>query len=207
MLDLSKKNVHSLISYQPATNMDVYHRHSMAVVLPVLSFLSIAVGIPPFILLTKNRNFAASCLISWSLILNVFNIINALCWPTDDVDSWWDGSGLCDIEVKIMVAGYVGLPGSLLCIFRSLAIVLDTDRATLVPSRGQRWRNRFMDTLFCVVVPLLAMITHIVYQRSRYYLYSISGCVNNYDESWMSLALAYIWPPIICLVSGYYCCE
>lgn len=179
----------------------------MAVIVPILSILSILVAIPPLILLAKNRNFPASNLIFWSLILNLFNIVNALCWPTDDVDSWWDGKGLCDIEVKIMVAGYVGVPGSLVCIFRSLAIVMDTDRATLVPSRGQRWRNRFMDTLFCFVAPLIAMITHFIYQKSRYYLYSISGCVNNYDESWVSLVLAYIWPPVLCIIATYYCCT
>ncbi|KAJ5353884.1 hypothetical protein N7541_006448 [Penicillium brevicompactum] len=186
--------------------MTVHHRQPMAVIVPILSILSILVAIPPLILLAKNRNFPASNLIFWSLILNLFNIVNALCWPTDDVDSWWDGKGLCDIEVKIMVAGYVGVPGSLVCIFRSLAIVMDTDRATLVPSRGQRWRNRFMDTLFCFVAPLIAMITHFIYQKSRYYLYSISGCVNNYDESWVSLVLAYIWPPVLCIIATYYCC-
>jgi pheromone a factor receptor len=187
--------------------MDIHKRHPMAIGLPALSFLSITVGIPPLVLLVKNRNYPAASLISWSILLNVFNIVNALCWPTDDVESWWDGAGLCDIEVKFMVAGYVGVPGSLLCIFRSLAIVLDTDRATLVPSRGQRWRKRFVEILFCIVVPLMAMITHIIYQKSRYYLYSISGCVNNYDESWVSLILAYIWPPIICVIAAYYCCK
>lgn len=198
--------VQALFPYFTSTTvMDVHKRYPLAVGLPILSSLSIAVGIPPLILLAKNRNYPAASLISWSILLNLFNIINALCWPTDDVGSWWDGSGLCDIEVKFMVAGYLGVPGSLLCIFRSLAIVLDTDRATLVPSKSQRWRKRFVEILFCVIVPLVAMVTHIAYQKSRYYLYAISGCVSNYDESWVSLALAYIWPPIICIIAAYYC--
>jgi pheromone a factor receptor len=76
-----------------------------------------------------------------------------------------------------------------------------------VPSKAQRWRNRSMDLLFCVIAPVIALITHIVYQESRYLLYSISGCVNNYDTSYMSLLLAYIWPPVICLIAAYYCCK
>ncbi|KAF4764757.1 hypothetical protein N7455_010678 [Penicillium solitum] len=186
--------------------MDINRRHAEAVVLPVLSFLSIALAIPPLILHGKNRNFPATSLIFWSILLNLFNIINSLIWPTDDVTSWWDGSGLCDIEVKFMAASYVGIPGSLACIFRSLAIVLDTDRATLVPSKGQRWRNQFMEIMFCIAVPVIAMITHIIWQKSRYLLFAISGCVNNFDESWVSLAFAWIWPPIICLIAAYYCC-
>lgn len=149
--------------------MDIHQRHPQAVVLPILSSVSIALAIPPLILHGKNRNFPASSLICWSILLNLFNIINSLIWPTDDVASWWDGAGLCDIEVKFMAAGYLGVPGSLACIFRSLAIVLDTDRATLVPSKGQRWRNRFMEILFCIAVPVIAMITQIIWQKSRYF--------------------------------------
>ena len=187
--------------------MDIHHRYPQAVALPILSIFSIALAIPPLILHGKNRNFPATSLIFWSILLNLFNIINSLIWPTDDVASWWDGAGLCDIEVKFMAAGYVGIPGSLACIFRSLAIVLDTDRATLVPSRGQRWRNQCMEILFCVAVPVTAMITHIIWQKSRYLLFAISGCVNNFDESWVSLVFAWIWPPVICLIAAYYCCK
>lgn len=179
----------------------------MAIVLPFLSFLSIALCIAPLVLHSKNSNLPASCLISWFIMLNLFNIINALIWPTDDTASWWDGTGLCDVEVKLMVATYVGVPGALAGIFRGLAIVMDTNRATLVPNKSQRWRRRLFDLLFCVVVPCIAMITHIVWQKSRYYVFAISGCVNNFDESWVSLVLAYMWPPIICLVAAYYCCK
>ncbi|KAH1447683.1 hypothetical protein KXX68_003072 [Aspergillus fumigatus] len=180
-------------------------RSPQAVVLPVLSSIAVVVSIPPIILHWKNRNFPATALIGWFLLINTFNIINALIWPTDDVDSWWDGHGLCDVETKVMIASYVGIPGTLVCIFRSLASVLDTRSAMLVPSIGQRWRDRLMDFSFCVIIPVIAMGTHILYQRSRYLILTISGCVNNFDQSWMSLMLAFIWPPIICLLAAFYC--
>lgn len=126
-------------------------RSPQAVVLPVLSSIAVVVSIPPIILHWKNRNFPATALIGWFLLINTFNIINALIWPTDDVDSWWDGHGLCDVETKVMIASYVGIPGTLVCIFRSLASVLDTRSAMLVPSIGQRWRDRLMDFSFCVI--------------------------------------------------------
>ncbi|GLI75158.1 a-factor receptor [Penicillium ochrochloron] len=185
---------------------DINKHYPMATVVPVLSFFSIAVCITPLILHAKNRNLPAASLICWTILLNLFNIINAFIWPTDNVDLWWDGAGLCDVEVKLMVGSYVAFPGALVGIFRGLAIVLDTASATLVPSKTQRWRKRAVELLFCVVVPIIAMITHIVWQKSRYLLFSISGCVNNFDESWVSLVLAYMWPPIICLIAAYYCC-
>lgn len=106
-----------------------------------------------------------------------------------------------------MAGGYVAVPGALVGIFRGLAIVMDTNRATWVPSKTQRWRNRLFDLLFCAIVPCIAMITHTISQKERYFVFAISGCVNDYDESWVSLVLAWMWPPIICLIAGYYCCK
>lgn len=187
--------------------MDPTKRYPLAIALPVLSSVEVAICIPPLILHAKNRNFPAASYISWAILLNLFNIINALIWPNDDIDNWWDGTGLCDIEVKLMVAGYVAVPGSILCLFRGLANVLDTSRATLVPSKTQRWRNWAFELVFCVIIPIITMILHLVWQKSRYLLFSISGCVNNFDESWPSMVLANMWPLPICLIAVYYCCE
>ncbi|KAB8221778.1 pheromone A receptor-domain-containing protein [Aspergillus novoparasiticus] len=179
--------------------------YAQAVIIPSLSILCMLLTIPPLILHWKNRNFPVVSLICWLLCLNLFNIINAFIWPNDDMDNWWNGAGLCDVEVKVMIASYVAVPGNLLCIFRTLARMIDTRRAMLVPSKQQRWWNIGIDMLFCVIVPAVAMATHIVYQASRYILVGISGCVNSFDESWVSLILAWIWPLVICLIAGYHC--
>ncbi|PWY91444.1 a-pheromone receptor PreA [Aspergillus sclerotioniger CBS 115572] len=152
-----------------------------AILVPVLSFISMLLSIVPLVLHWKNRNFAASSLICWYLVLNLFNIINALIWPTDDD---------CDVEAKIMIGSYIVIPGTLVCIFRNLAHVLDTSLMVL---------------LFCVIAPVIAMLTHYIYQRGRYFLFAIAGCFNSYDQSWVTLALAWIWPLIICLIAAYYC--
>lgn len=191
----------------PGENSDLNKHYPLAVILSILSFLSIAVSISPLILHAKNRNLPATALICWCTVLNMFNIINALIWPNDNINAWWDGKGLCDVELKIMVASYVAIPGCLVGMFRGLAMVMDTSRATWSPSKTLRWRNRAIDLLLCVIGPIIAMITHIVWQKSRFLLYSISGCVNNFDESWASFMLAFIWPPILCLLAGYYCCK
>lgn len=170
-----------------------------------LSAIGLLLGIVPLILHAKNRNVPAACLMGWFVLLNLFNIINASIWPNDDIETWWNGHGLCDIEVKLMTASYVAIPGTLVCIFRSLALVLDTRRATLVPSKQQRWRNHLMEILFCVVVPVVAMADNIVYQAKRYYIFGISGCVNNFDGSYMSVILGYMWPLIVCLIAAFYC--
>ncbi|KAL1860164.1 a-factor receptor [Paecilomyces lecythidis] len=183
-----------------------YERAPEAIIIPFLSLLSIILSITPLMWHLRNSNFPAVCLVCWFLINNLFNIVNAFIWPTDDIDSWWSGVGLCDVEVKLMVASYVGIPGALLCIFRHLAEVLDTDRTVLVPSGSQRRKKLVIEMVFCLVVPVLAMITHYFVQKTRYMLYTISGCVNNFDESWVTLVLSYLWPTVICVVAAYFCC-
>ncbi|GAD97393.1 a-pheromone receptor PreA [Paecilomyces variotii No. 5] len=183
-----------------------YKRAPEAIIIPFLSLLSIILSITPLMWHLRNSNFPAVCLVCWFLINNLFNIVNAFIWPTDNIDSWWSGVGLCDIEVKLMVASYVGIPGALLCIFRHLAEVLDTDRTVLVPSGSQRRKKLAIEIAFCLVVPVLAMITHYFVQKTRYMLYTISGCVNNFDESWVTFVLSYLWPTVICVIAAYYCC-
>ncbi|KAL4940717.1 hypothetical protein BDV06DRAFT_223797 [Aspergillus oleicola] len=179
---------------------------AQTVTLQTLSILSIVACIPPLALHWKNRNFPATALICWFIILNIFNVANTFIWPTDDTFNWWDGAVLCDIEVKLLIASYVAVPGCLVCIFRSLAFVLDTSRTTLVPSRRQRWQIRIVEYSFCAVIPFVAAVLHIVYQGNRYFIFAVSGCVTSLDESWVSLVLGYIWPLVVCFVGTYYCC-
>ncbi|KAL4900182.1 hypothetical protein BDW74DRAFT_102792 [Aspergillus multicolor] len=175
------------------------------VVMQTLAVSSIIVLFPPLLLHWKNRNFPAVILMAWLIVVNAFSVVNAFNWPTDDTENWWDGAGLCDIEVKLLIASYVAIPGSLVCIFRSLACVLDTSRATLVPSKRQRWMNRFMEVLFCIIVPVVAAAMHLVYQGNRYFIFAVSGCTTSLDESWVSLALGYIWPLVVCFIASFYC--
>ncbi|KAJ0416531.1 pheromone A receptor-domain-containing protein [Aspergillus carlsbadensis] len=178
---------------------------AQTVAMQALSFIAILISLPPLVLHWKNRNFPCVTLICWFLILNLFNIVNAFLWATDDIANWWEGHGLCDIEVKIITGSYVGVPGTLVCIFRSLALVLDTRRAALVPSKRQRWRNRVMELSFCLVIPSIACITHLVYQGNRYFIYGGCGCIPSIDQSWVSLVLGYMWPLVICFIASYYC--
>ncbi|RDW74314.1 uncharacterized protein DSM5745_06976 [Aspergillus mulundensis] len=83
------------------------------VVMQTLAVSSIMALTPPLVLHWKNRNFPAAIMMAWFIVLNIFSVANAFIWPTDDFANWWDGAGLCDIEVKMMIASYIAIPGSL----------------------------------------------------------------------------------------------
>lgn len=182
----------------------VYSVPPAAIALPTLALFTLIIDTPAFIWHIRNRNFAASSLVFWILLSNLFNFINPLIWPTDDIFHWWQGSGLCDIEAKIELALGFGIVGSLACIMRSLAVVLDTKRTILSPSKAQRQRKTAIDFMFCFGGPIYSMAVNYIVQGNRYNIFAISGCVWTFDVDWLSMVLLIMWPPIICLVAVYY---
>lgn len=178
-----------------------------AVVVAVLSGVAVLLDIGPFIWHFKNRNLAAGSLVFWIIILNLTNFINAIIWPNDNVSTWWLGYGLCDIEVKLFVGTWVALTGALACIMRNLARVMDTANTVLVPSKAQQLRQRVIEIALIFAAPVLLMLFHYIVQSNRYYLWAIAGCNPGFDNSWVSIVLIFIWPPIFSLIDTYYAGE
>ena len=175
-----------------------------AVALPTLALLILLIDTPAFVWYIKARNLAASSLVFWILIANVMNFINPLIWPTDNVEGWWYGYGLCDIEVKLQIALWLGVVGSIVCIMRDLAHVLDTESTTVSSSLAHRRRQIAIACLFCFGGPVYAMAIHFIVQPSRYFIFAISGCTASVINSWPTLLLVLIWPPVLCVVAVYY---
>lgn len=175
-----------------------------AIILVAASFCALIISIPGLAWHIKNRNLPASSMIGWIVLLNLMNVFNALIWPNDNIDQWWDGQIYCDIEIKLEIASTMGLVGSLACIMRSLAQALDTNNIRLMPSRGQRIRQLVLNTLLCVAFPILIALLHFVLQPLRYYIFAIAGCKASYSSSWYTILLGYIWPPVLCILNGYY---
>lgn len=182
-----------------------YPRSMDAILLPILACLSLVLAVPPFAWHLKNRNVAACSLIFWVTLANVFVFINAMLWPTDDVQNWWNGVGLCDVEVKLTWAFSVGACGSLACIMRNLAGVLNVDRGAVMSTQAQRRRQALVDLVWCYACPIYIMAVDYVVQAGRYYIFTIAGCTPAVDNSWATVFLIFIWAPIFSVVGSYYC--
>ncbi|KAK5125549.1 hypothetical protein LTR85_000660 [Meristemomyces frigidus] len=177
--------------------------YSSSIVLATLSLLTVLLIIPPMCWHYRNRNLGATMLVAWLVIINLQTFLNAVLWPADNINSWYNGSGLCDVEVKLQAAWGVAAPATLGCVLRALANAMDTDRATLVKSKAQRWRDYTIDLSWCIGFPSLQMLFHYIVQDRRYYLYGISGCVPSISDSWVGILLIYIPPVIWVLIDGY----
>lgn len=166
------------------------------IALAVTAPLTCIIDLPPLIWHIRNRNTAAACLVGWVILGNLMNFLNLLIWPTDNFVNHYAGHGLCDVEVKIMVARAVALPASSLCIVRVLSNVMNTDKSIAIPTKAQRRRALVMELVWCLGLPLVVMCFHYIVQPNRYFLAGVAGCTPSFWASWLSIVLISI-PPLL----------
>lgn len=138
------------------------------------------------------------------ILTNFFDTINPLIWPRDNVDQWWNGAGLCDIEVRFFVAMSVGLPICSAMTMRKLAKVMDTSNIEIAPSRNKVMREKVLEGLMCWGYPAFIVLIYYVMQPVRYFIFGISGCIVAYNLSWVSIVLGAMWPPLTAVIGAYY---
>lgn len=120
-----------------------------------LSLSAIILNVGPLIWHIRNRNIATTSLITWAILLNLINVVNASTWPRDNIPQWFNGKILYDIELRIMIGGvFGGLCAAVLCLAKSLSRVLDMKRQKSVIGKKQHVH----DALLCVGVPAWFMI-------------------------------------------------
>lgn len=178
-----------------------------AVILPILALIAWVLCIPPLIWHIRQRNIPASSMMIYLFMLNFFNFINPLIWSRDNVTEWWDGSGLCDVQVRIQIATSVGLPVGTAMLMRKLAKVMDTNNITLGPGRKEVRREKILEIFWCWGYPLILATVYYVVQPIRFYVFAISGCAAAFNLSWVSIVLSAMWPPITVIFAAYYAGE
>jgi pheromone a factor receptor len=162
----------------------------------VLSPFVLILNIPPLIWHFRNRNTAAVCMVFWIMLMNLISIINVIVWPYIDMRTMYDGQGLCDVEIKLLVARTAGLNAALLCLLRALAAVLNTEKTLLGLSKAQKRKNTAFELGWCVGLPLLAMILQYIVQYNRFAILGVSGCQPWISDDWTGFLLTWL-PPII----------
>jgi pheromone a factor receptor len=190
----------------PFSSEEAPPRSYQAILLPTLALFAVILDIPPLIWHARQRNVAAWSVIAWLIIINFFNFINPLIWPRDNLLEWYDGSVLCDIEVRFFVGFTVALASASTMVMRKLANVMDTRNITVTTGRRMRARETMLDLVFCWGYPILLMILYYIVQSSRYFIFAVTGCVAAYTSSWPSAIFISTFN-VTMLVATYYAGE
>ncbi|TVY39097.1 Pheromone a factor receptor [Lachnellula occidentalis] len=184
----------------PATGFN----QANAIVFPIFAALAIVIIYMPACDFFRKRNFAMCSMIAAVTLMNLYCFINAIIWRNDDFDTWWDGQGLCDIEVNTRYQLSVVLMTSMACFIKSLADVFNQDSYSFMDSSATKRRKLIVDIFFVWGVPVFQVAIHYIATSGRYNILPIWGCADSLDYSWPFLVFYWIPNPIFCLLSGYY---
>ena len=173
-----------------------------AILLPICAALLIAANYVPLVLLLKVKKLAACALVVVLAIENAITFINAIIWPNDNTANWYSGVGLCDVQVAIRIPLTTLLASSSAYLSWDLAKALDTDNPCLYEAQKSRRRRIAIELLFCFAVPVLQVALQYIVLTNRFAVATIYGCTGYWDNSWPSVVILAIWPPIFALMNS-----
>lgn len=174
------------------------------VLLCLCAVISLLLSLSPLVGHVQRGNIAPAALVLWSVIENSILIINSAIWPNENVDSWWNGAGLCDIEIKLQLASSVAQAGAVAVILYTLASALDVRRSLHGSSSRRKRVVLTVELVLCYGLPAVVSILHYIVQPNRYYIFSYTGCTPSIDASWLSIPLVELWNPLFCCVAVYF---
>ncbi|KAK2070289.1 hypothetical protein P8C59_004796 [Phyllachora maydis] len=149
----------------------------------------------PMRLLWRNGEVAASLLCLDVITLNVLYVINAIIWPDDNVQTWFAGYGLCDLEAYITYPLDTIYAACIFEVVRGLASKISLSRSTSL-SNAERYRNLAISAAVVFTIPVLQVVLNYLFVGQRYGIFTLIGCVPFYDYSAPFLVL-YVLPLLI----------
>ncbi|TFK87807.1 fungal pheromone STE3G-protein-coupled receptor [Polyporus arcularius HHB13444] len=138
--------------------------------------------------------------IFWTFLGCLNQLVNSIVWRNNalNVAPIW-----CDISTRIIIAASVGIPAASLSINRRLYLI-SRCRAATVTIRDKR-RAIFVDSMICLVFPLIYLVMEYVVQGHRFNIFEQLGCYPAVYNVLPAYFLVNMWPVLIGLVSAVYC--
>ncbi|KAI1816206.1 GPCR fungal pheromone mating factor [Poronia punctata] len=164
----------------------------------ILATVGILLCWVPFRLLSRNGEFAGAVLIIDVSLMNLFTIINSIIWHTDDVKTWWDGSGLCDLEV------YLWSPLQTIYAAAIFTIMFHLAQQVKVGRRSRRRNLVILQAAFIFPIPVFQLAFTYFDLAQRYIVGTGIGCSAVYDSSWPTMVVYDVPPALFALLSVPY---
>ena len=175
------------------------------ILVAALALASCILSTLPLMVHIRKTNFAAIVLVLATMGLNLQTFINALIWPSSDLQSGWDGRIFCDIEVKLYIGLAMAILGAIASILRQTAIIMDPRSIMLSPSPKQQICKAIFEGTVCIAMPIIMMATHYIVQSDRYWILPVAGCTASFDQNWVMIVLMRVPPTIVSITGCIYC--
>ncbi|PHH66117.1 hypothetical protein CDD81_180 [Ophiocordyceps australis] len=168
-----------------------------------LSLVANVICLVPLRLLHRNGEFAAAVFVATVELLNLETIVLSLTWRNDDVDSFWPGYGLCDVDGFFHNAATSLYATCLLAIVRNLAQQVGMMRASPLSCREKKWRN-IKQALVMFPLPIVQLAMTWPVTSQRFQVGTLVGCSWIPHPSWPNLVF-FVLPLVVVgvVTAGY----
>ncbi|KAH9916389.1 STE3-domain-containing protein [Epithele typhae] len=167
---------------------------------PIVSFIGFVIVLIPMPWHLQAWNSGTCYYMAWTALgcLNAF--VNSIVWADNaiNVAPIW-----CDISTRITIGQSVGIPLASLCITRRLYNISRV--SNVLTTRAEKWRVIIVDTILCVLLPMICMVFAYIVQGHRFNVFENLGCYPAIYNTLPAYFLVYMWPVVIGLVSSVYC--
>jgi pheromone a factor receptor len=160
----------------------------------------------PFRLLYRNGEFAAAVLIVDVVVMNLFTVLNSLIWRNDDWSSWWDGIGLCDIEVWLSLPMDTIYASCIFAVMRHLAQQVGLMRVNTM-TRHEKKRRNLIEACIIFPIAIVQFIMTWFLLSQRYAIGTLVGCMAAYDNSWPKILVYTLPPALYSVLTVPYACK
>ncbi|KAH7882764.1 pheromone A receptor-domain-containing protein [Phlebopus sp. FC_14] len=169
-------------------------------VYPVFAFSGFVLSLIPLPWHLQAWNSGTCYYMIWTALACLNQFINSIVWHRSAINyaPVW-----CDISIRIMLGASVGIPAASLCINRRLYNIAKVQAVTI--TRAEKRRAILIDSLICVLFPLVFIALQYIVQGHRFDIYEDVGCYPFIYNTIVAFFLSDSWPIIIGLISAVYC--
>nr|AYF56466.1 pheromone receptor [Coriolopsis trogii] len=167
---------------------------------PVFAFLGFFLALVPLPWHLEAWNSATCYYMLWASLSCLNQFVNAVVWARDAIDHapvW------CEISTRITIAASVGLPAASMCINQRLYNIARVQAVMI--TKAEKRRAVMIDTLICVLFPIIVVALSYVVQGHRYNILEELGCFPALYNTLLTYFLVNWWPLVFAFIASIYC--
>ncbi|RDX44930.1 STE3-domain-containing protein [Lentinus brumalis] len=167
---------------------------------PIFAFIGFVLALVPLPWHLEAWNSATCYYMMWASLSCLNQFVNTVVWARDALDHapvW------CDISTRITIAASVGIPAASMCINQRLYNIAKV-QAVMV-TKAEKRRAVMIDTLICVLFPILVVALSYIVQGHRYNVLEQLGCLPALYNTLLTYFLVNWWPLVFSILASVYC--
>ncbi|KAL1937922.1 hypothetical protein VTO73DRAFT_12672 [Trametes versicolor] len=166
-------------------------------IFPIVAALGTVLALIPLPWHAEAGNTGTCYFMIWTALGCLNQLVNSIVWAgnVDNVAPIW-----CDISTRIIIGASVGIPAAALCI--NIRLFKIARGRNVVTTRAEKRRVILIDSLICVLFPLLCMVMAYVVQGHRFNIFEDVGCYPVVYNTLPAYFLANMWPVVIGVISA-----